>query len=158
MLNQTNIPLQQWGGQAHLRSSALLGRKERKLHVCYHQGRLAILLHMDVFCGSCERSPCFLSLGTVPEVHKWLSPLLSFFLLSWEITELRVCLLVMRPEYVGIICGHQLINSRIKGRELDEGDACQILAEQRPLSVRGGSRGRWELGQERAARPCASCN
>lgn len=97
-------------------------------------------------CGSCERSPCFSSLGAVPEVQKLLSPLLCF-LLSWEITELRVCLLVMRPEYIGIICRHQLINSRIKGKKLAEGDACQIFAEQRPLSAWGR---RVQLG-------CAPC-
>lgn len=64
----------------------------------------------------------------------------------------------MRPEYIGIICGHQLINSRIKGKELAEGDVCQIFTEQQPLSARGRSRGRRELGQEGAAQPHASCN
>lgn len=64
------------------------------------------------------------------------------FLLSWEITELRVCFLVMRPEYIGIICRHQLINRRIKGKELAEGDAFWIFAEQEPPSAQGGSRGR----------------
>lgn len=92
---------------------------------------------------------------------KYINDFLLFFpcfLLSWEITELRVCLLVMRPEYIGIICRHQLINSRTKGKELAEGDACRIFAEQRPLSSWGESRGRGEPGQEGAAQPRASCN
>lgn len=80
--------------------------------------------------------------------------LFSCFLLSWEITELRVCLLIMRPEYIGIICGHQLINSRIKGKELAGGDACQSSTGQQPFS--GAAQD--EQGQEGAALLCAYCN
>lgn len=76
------------------------------------------------------------------------------FLLSWEITELRGCLLIMRPEYIGMICGHQLINSRIKGKELAGGDACQTGTGQQPLSGAGQD----EQGQEGAAPPRAYCN
>lgn len=63
------------------------------------------------------------------------------FLLSWEITELRVCLLIMRPEYIGIICGHQLINSRIKGKELAGGDACQTGTGSSPSLEQGKTSG-----------------
>jgi len=79
------------------------------------------------------------------QCQKYINYFLLFFLcflLSWEITEQIVCLLVMRPAYIGIICGHQLINSRIKGVELAEGDACQTFTEQQPRSARGRSRGR----------------
>lgn len=52
---------------------------------------------------------------------KYIKYFIFFFsccLLSWEITELSACLFIMRPEYIGNIFRHQLINHRIKGEEL----------------------------------------